>query len=124
MFDLARSGAAMTIGALPALADGKEARALTQEWARAIHEDQPAGPQPTGIRYRSGYNHGFSLALWDCDQDIEILQGTGGQLQDFALNDPRVLRRLQVEMNQRHIHVATVPEGSCEQCIRGTLRLL
>src|SRR5271167_815186 len=42
LFDLARRGAAMAIGALPALGDGNEARSLTQEWGRAIYEDQPA----------------------------------------------------------------------------------
>jgi RES domain len=58
MYDLAAKGAAMAIGALPALGDGNEARSLTQQWARAIYEDQPAGPEITGIHYRSGYNSG------------------------------------------------------------------
>jgi hypothetical protein len=40
----------MAIGALPALGDGNEARSLTQQWARAIYEDQPAGPEITGMR--------------------------------------------------------------------------
>jgi hypothetical protein len=34
MYDLAAEGAAMAIGALPALSDGNEARSLTQQWAR------------------------------------------------------------------------------------------
>ena len=42
----------MAIGALPALSDGNEARSLTQQWARAIYEDQPAGPETTGIAGR------------------------------------------------------------------------
>jgi hypothetical protein len=45
MFDLAAKGAALAIDALPALGDGNEARSLTQQWARAIYEDQPAGPE-------------------------------------------------------------------------------
>ena len=53
MYDLAAEGAAMAIGALPALSDANEARSLTQQWARAIYEDQPAGPETTGIHYRS-----------------------------------------------------------------------
>lgn len=42
MFNLAAKGAAMAIGALPALGDGNEARSITQQWPRAIYEDQPA----------------------------------------------------------------------------------
>ena len=83
IFDLARRGAAMAIGALPALADGNEKRLLTQEWARAIYEDRPAGPKIVGIHYRSAYNGGSSLALWDCDRDIEVLRDARGSLQDF-----------------------------------------
>jgi RES domain len=35
MFDLARKGSALAIGARPSLADGSEPRPLTQQWARA-----------------------------------------------------------------------------------------
>lgn len=49
LVDLARRGAALAIGALPALADGSEARSLTQQWARAIFEDQPASPDVCGV---------------------------------------------------------------------------
>jgi hypothetical protein len=116
MFDLACKGAAMAIGALPSLADGNEKRSLTQEWARAIYEDQPAGPEATGIHYRSGYNNGRSLALWDCDRDVEVIHDARGQLQDLSLDDPRVLRRLQVQLPRRHINVTTVPASSCKRC--------
>jgi RES domain len=64
VFDLCSPGAAMAIGALPALADAQLPRTLTQEWARAIYEDQPAQRRVTGIRYRSAYNGDYSLALW------------------------------------------------------------
>ena len=47
----------MAIGALPSLCDGNERRSLTQQWARAIYEDEPAGPDVAGIHYRSAYNH-------------------------------------------------------------------
>lgn len=90
MFNLAAKGAAMAIGALPALGDGNEARSLTQQWARAIYEDQPAGPEITGIHYRSGYNSGQALALWDCDADVEVVPDDGGHQQDIALDDPRI----------------------------------
>jgi RES domain-containing protein len=118
-FDLARNGAAMAIGALPALADGNEKRSLTQEWARAIYEDRPAGPKIVGIHYRSAYNGGSSLALWDCDRAIEVLRDARGLRQDFPLNDPRVLGRFQKEMTERRINVVTVSKSGCSLCKRG-----
>jgi hypothetical protein len=120
MFDLAVKGAAMAIGALPALADGNEKRSLTQEWARAIYEDEPAGPEIVGIHYRSAYNGGRSLALWDCDRDIALLRDTRGLLQDFPLNDRRIFARLEGEMSERHINVTTVSESGCKICARET----
>jgi hypothetical protein len=115
MYDLAAEGAAMAIGALPALSDGNEARSLTQQWARAIYEDQPAGPETIGIHYRSGYNSGESLALWDCDADVEVVQDDAGHLQDMALADPRILLRLEVELRWRQITVTTVPSSECKK---------
>ena len=120
MFDLARKGSALAIGALPSLADGSEPRPLTQEWARAIYEDQPAGPEATGIRYRTGYNFGYSLALWDCDDGVEIVRDAQGRLQDMALTDSRVLLRLQVQMRKRLITVTTVSSDDCTECKKAT----
>jgi RES domain len=120
MFDLARKGAALAIGALPSLADGSEPRPLTQEWARAIYEDHPAGPETTGVRYRSAYNFGHSLALWDCDDGVEIVRDARGRLQDMALNDSRVLLRLQVQMRRRLINVTMVSSDDCGECKKAT----
>ena len=116
MYDLAAEGVAMAIGALPALSDGNEARSLTQQWARAIYEDQPAGPETTGIHYRSGYNSGESLGLWDCDADVEVVHDDAGHLQGMALADPRILLRLEVELRWRQITVTTVPSSDCNEC--------
>ncbi len=110
----------MAIGALPSLADGSEPRPLTQEWARAIYEDQPAGKEATGIRYRTGYNFGYSLALWDCDDGVEIVRDAQGRLQDMALTDSRVLLRLQVQMRKRQITVTTVSSNDCTECQKAT----
>ena len=120
MFDLARKGAALAIGALPSLADGSEPRLLTQEWARAIYEDQPAGAEVTGVRYRSAYNFGYSLALWDCDDDVETVRDARGHFQDLPLDDARVLLRLQVQMRKRLINVTTVSSGDCSECQKAT----
>jgi len=121
MYDLAAKGAAMAIGALPALGDGDEARSLTQQWARAIYEDQPAGPEITGIHYRSGYNSGEALALWDCDANVEVVRDDDGHPQDVALDDRRILLRLQVELRWRQINVTTVPSSDCKECKKEAL---
>lgn len=117
MFDLARAGSAMAIGALPALSTGHERRSLTQQWARAILEDQPAGPEVRGVRYRSAYNDGIAIALWDCEGDVRIVRA--GSVEDRPLDDPRVLRRLQAAMSERRINVTTVTEADCAVCRRG-----
>jgi hypothetical protein len=118
LFDLTKAGAAMAIGALPTLADGNEARALTQQWARAIFEDQPAGPTVRGVRYRTAYNFGNSIALWDCDDRVDIVRDSTGRAQDHALDHPGIFGRFQVEMRKRHISVTTLPESDCALCQR------
>jgi hypothetical protein len=121
MFDLAAKGAALAIDALPALGDGNEARSLTQQWARAIYKDQPAGPGITGIHHRSGYNSGQALALWDCDADVEVVHDGSGHPQDIALDDPRILPRLQVQLRRRRINITTVPSTECSECKKEAL---
>jgi len=121
MFDLAAKGAALAIDALPALGDGNEGRSLTQQWARAIYKDQPAGPGITGIHYRSGYNSGQALALWDCDADVEVVRDGSGDPQDIALDDPRILPRLQVQLRRRRINVTTVASSACSECKKEAL---
>jgi hypothetical protein len=118
LFDLTKAGAAMAIGALPTLADGNEKRSLTQQWARAIFEDQPAGPTIRGVRYRTAYNFGHSIALWDCDDRIDIVRDSVGRQQDHALQHPGIFARFQVEMRKRRISVTTVPESDCASCQR------
>jgi RES domain len=119
MFDLTRPGAALAIGALPSLAIGNEARLLTQQWARAIYEDQPAGPDVTGVRYLSAYNFDYSLALWDCDDGVEIVSDAGGRRQDFPLLHPPLLRRFQEKMTDRGIMVTMGSSADCTECQKG-----
>lgn len=116
LFDLCRPGAAMAIGALPALADGNEPRALTQQWARAIYEDQPASRNVTGIRYRSAYNGGFSLAVWDCAATAKTVAGQEGRAEDYPLTDEAMLRRVKAACSPRHITVNTVDPSGCHRC--------
>lgn len=114
LFDLCAPGAAMSIGALPALADGDVDRALTQEWARAIYEDQPASGAVTGIRYRSAYNGDLALALWDSAGKVATATSARGA--DFALNDPLMLGRVRVACSTRRIAVEVVDPARCTQC--------
>lgn len=68
------------------------------------------------VRYRTAYNFGYSLALWDCDDNVAIVGDTAGRIQDLPLNDVRVLARLQVQMRKRRIDVTTVSEDQCVLC--------
>ncbi len=117
VFDLSAPGSAMAIGALPALASGAYPRQLTQTWARAIYDDNPTGSHVDGIRYRSAYNDGLALALWDSTGQVIVAKDAGGTDQDFALRDPQTLTRLEAAMAPRHIVVTTVDAADCPQCV-------
>jgi len=106
----------MGIGALPSLADGAYPRSLTQDWARAIYEDDPTGGHVDGIRYTSGYNGGRSLALWDSAGSVAVVRDNSKAPQDFALTDPAVLPRLQVALKDRRVHLTLVPASRCPDC--------
>ncbi|MDQ2849072.1 MAG: RES domain-containing protein [Actinomycetota bacterium] len=105
LFDLCEPGSAMAIGALPALADAALPRSLTQGWARAIYEDQPARDEVAGIRYRSACNGGISLVLWNSANDVTTVHGTGGELTDVALSDPAMLTLVRAACTLRRITV-------------------
>ena len=96
VLDLRSEGAAMRIGALPSLATGAYPRAHTQAWARAIYEDQPARRIVRGVYYDAAHTNGPALALWDTDNDVDIVSGSAGELQDFELTDDRIWPRLVV----------------------------
>lgn len=116
LFNLEARGSAMAIGALPSLADGSHPRALTRQWARAIYEDDPTGRHVDGIRYRTGYDGGIALALWDCAGQIAVVTGAAGTEQDFPLTEPSVLHRLMVAMATRHVTVTVVATADCPKC--------
>lgn len=94
--DLRSEGAAMRIGALPSLATGAYARAHTQRWARAIYEDQPARRPVDGVYYHAAHSNGRALALWNTDAEVAAVTSAGGEVQDFALGDPRMWPRVVV----------------------------
>jgi len=116
LFDLTAPGSAMAIGALPSLADGPYPRQLTQAWARAVYEDDPTGQHVNGIRYRSAYNSGLALALWDSEEHVVVVQDAAGAEQDFALRHPQMLGRLEAALAARHIVITLLDPADCPQC--------
>ena len=116
LFDRAAPGSAMAIGALPALATGALKRTLTQQWARAIYEDQPAAKPVTGIAYNSAYNGAMSLALWDSAGLVETIIDRTGKPADIALADARMLARFTAAVTPRLITVDVINSTSCPHC--------
>jgi hypothetical protein len=89
LLDIKSEGAAMLIDALPSLATGDYPRPRTQEWARAIYEDQPVprSRRPIrGIYYQSAHAGGTALALMNTAGAVELIQDSRGVDQDFALH--------------------------------------
>ncbi|WP_235214972.1 RES domain-containing protein [Rhodococcus opacus] len=117
-YDLTTPGALLAIGALPALAAGNEHRGLTQQWARAIYEDQPSATKVDGIHYRTAYNDDHALALWDCDNAITVAHDRTGQLLDLPLTHPRIHPRLLAALIPRHITITPTDETHCPNCQR------
>jgi hypothetical protein len=62
--DLTGTGCTL-LGALPSLCTADLPRGRSQEWARAIAEDQPGGPSIDGVRYTSAHDEGLCLALFE-----------------------------------------------------------
>lgn len=115
LLDLVAPGSAMSIGALPILADGPHPRALTQAWARAISEDHPAGAPVQGIRYRSAYNGGTALVLWGERLPVAPVVPKG-DLPDYALQEPEIFGRLVTALGHRRIALTTVSPDGCSIC--------
>jgi RES domain len=117
VFDLCAPGAAMAIGALPSLGDGDLPRRLTQEWARAIYEDQPCPEPLTGIRYRSAYNGDLSLALWDSNRAVATASDGRGRAADLALTHPAMINYVTVACAPRRIAVTVINSTQCGRCV-------
>lgn len=116
LFDLRAPGSALSIGAIPALADGEYPRAQTQAWALAIYEDDPLGVHANGVAYRSAYNGGDAVAVWDSSRKVTVVSNRAGIPQDYPLTHPEVRARLVVAMAPRHITVRTISATECSRC--------
>lgn len=119
-YDLGKAGAAMAIGAVPALASGNEDRELTQQWAQAIYEDQPAATKVEGIHYLTAYRQDESIALWDCPDAVEVALDARGQPLDIALNHGRGRRLLLDALDGSGIPVSFIADDDCKQCRRAS----
>lgn len=109
-------GAAMALGALPALADADLPRDRTQQWARAIYEDQPAGEKVEGIRYRTACYGGTSLMLWDCPEAVAGARDAAGGPLDLPLVHDTVRRKLLKALLPLHIPVTLIADADCREC--------
>lgn len=103
----------MEIGALPTLGTGDIKRSLSQEWARAIYEDDPLGTHADGMKYTSAYNGADALAIWDSATKVRTLGALGA---DIALNHPAMLTKLKSELSRRRIVVRTITASGCTEC--------
>lgn len=115
VLDLRGQGVAMRIGALPSLATGDYPRPRTQEWARAIYEDQPVAHRRIhGIYYDAAHSNGPALALWNTERQVRVLTGSGGPPADVALAGTGMWPRVVAAAVSLGMRVDIVPR--CPQC--------
>ncbi|MEZ0165816.1 RES family NAD+ phosphorylase [Kineococcus sp. LSe6-4] len=111
LLDLAGPGSALLVGALPQIGSGHVPRGLTQEWARALYEDQPLRRRADGVRYSTSYTGAAALAVWNRRGDVTTVVGS-----DEPLRTPHVLAHLTAELPRRGITVEQVEDDACRRC--------
>lgn len=114
VLDLRGQGAAMAVGALPSLGAGNHERTLTQQWARAIYEDQPCPVPIHGVYYPTAHSNGPALALWNTEGQVDTVRDRDGSPQDMALVDPRMWTRIVVAAVGMGLRASLVPR--CPLC--------
>ena len=115
LLDIKTQGAAMLIDALPSLATGDYPRPRTQEWARAIWEDQPvpAARRPVrGIYYQSAHAGGVALALMNTVGAVQLVRDRRGTDQDVTLHS--IWRR--VETTAASVNITAYKIPACAAC--------
>ncbi len=104
----------MSIGALPSLATGSYPRVQTQQWARAIFEDQPVAETTVqGVYYDAAHTNGPAVALWNAAGNVEVL-AEAEQVQDFALTDQQIWTRIASAAESIRLRYERVPR--CADC--------
>lgn len=120
LLDLITPTAAMQIDALPSLATADHPRSLTQEWARAIWEDQPAPLPVHGIRYNAAHTNGAALVLWNTDDRVDVATDQHHQPQDFPLTGHTSLwARVMVAATSIRLVPSQIPQNDCPNCNHG-----
>ncbi len=113
--DLRSEGSAMRVGALPSLATGAYPRGRTQEWARAVYEDQPVrGRTVRGVYYAAAHTNGPALALWDASLRVGVVHDSRGREQDLPATDPRLWPRIVAAAHHVGMRADLVPR--CDRC--------
>ncbi len=107
LLDLSGEGA-LAIGAVGTLAWGDEPRALTQRWARRIHEQYT---DLDGVWYRSAHQGGESVALWERAPRLE--RAPGGDRRLWA-----VWRHVQVALGGQRRLPRRIAAAACATCRR------
>jgi hypothetical protein len=115
--DLVGNGA-MLLGASQVLAAGDNPRPDTQQWARAIYDDNPPGRPVAGIRYSGAHQSGICLALWDRATALTIASMKAGQPADLPLTTPGVWHRFVNAMAQLSVVVTRIEAADCPCCQR------
>lgn len=117
LVDLITPTAAMQIDALPSLATADHPRSLTQEWARAIWDDQPARQPVHGIRYNTAHTNGAALALWNTDQQVDVATGQNHQPQDYSLTEHTAIwTRVMTAATSIRLVPSQITPSECPNC--------
>lgn len=104
----------MALDAVTALSQADGPRPLTQEWARAIYEDEPAGRPIDGVIYHGAHDHGLCLALFERAPVLTLADSATGPALGRPLLDlgPRV----EHELRRRSRRFRAVDTKECSRC--------
>lgn len=119
------AGSPTDVGAPADLGDGPYDREDTQAWARAIHQDRPAGPDTAGIRYWSarhraddGTRLSANTAIWDTAPPLRVRapgRGIGGRA-EHQITAGQMWLRVQARLQATGLDAVAVAAADCGAC--------
>jgi hypothetical protein len=101
----------MRVGAYVSLSAAAGPRRLSQEWARAIHDDQP---WVCGLHYLSAHDNGECVVLWERAPPLDLV-GRAGLVLDLKLQHPALWPTVRARLAERGRSVRAVE--SCPRCL-------
>jgi RES domain len=104
----------MSIDALPSLATGDVERPLTQEWARAIYDDEPADSPISGVLYTGAHDEGLCLGLFDRAPSLRMVADAVLSVQGRPLLDME--DRVLCELSKRGLRFKAIDTKDCQRC--------